>query len=718
MTKAYNTMIERTDDGDIAVLSINLPDRSMNVFTDGLVEALRAAIDDAAEDAGVTGIVITSGKDNGFVAGADLNTVLRWCDSDLPAPELLAEISKLGDTFRAVETCGKPVAAACNGLALGGGLELALACHYRVVTNNAKYGLPEVTLGLLPGAGGTQRALRLMGIQAALPFLTQGRPMSGEKAVAAGLAHEAVAQTDVLKTAIAALRDGKVSADVAWDQKGYKIPGGDAYARGNAMALTAGSALSNVATKGNNTAPLAILRCVHDGSRLPFDKAQKIEQKYFVDLLRKAPAQNIVRTMFVTRQAADKLKRRPEGPAKSSMKRIGVLGTGIMGAGIAEVSAAAGIDVVLVDRDAEIAQASRDKIGAGLTKQIARGRITEAKRDKIMSHLYVGDGIEAFAGCEMVIEAILENMDIKHDAIRKVEAVLSDDAIFATNTSALPIDELAEASVRPQNFIGLHYFSPVPKMALVEVIKGSATSDETLARSMDYLSQTRKTPVIVNDAYGFYTTRCVEAYIREGFRLLQDGYDPAIIEKAGEALGMPVGPLCLSDEIGNDTCSHLSEFFAEREQHDVGKDRAASNEIIFRVAKDGRFGRKAGKGFYVYVEDGSKHLDRHYLAAFGDATHLDAEAARERLLMAQLVEAARCWDDGVVEDASEADLAACLGWAFPAYLGGPMAAIEQIGGQTFAEICARLVADCGARFQLPTAFAEAGLDARYYGTAA
>lgn len=714
MTKNYKNMITREDQENIAILRIDVADYSMNVFAPGLIEAISKAADTVIADDAVTGVIITSGKDNAFLAGADLNMVAKWGDPSLSDQDVFNEIAVLGDTFRKIETSGKPFVAACNGLALGGGLELTLGCHYRVFTEDAKYGLPEVTLGLLPGAGGTQRVMRLLGIQRAMPFLLKGRPVDGAKAVEMGLAHQAVPQADVLNVAIKALREGKVSTDIAWDEKRYKLPGGDAYAPLNALAFTGANAQTLVATKGNNLAPLAILRCLHDGSRLPFDKAQKVEQKHFTKLLRSQSAQNIVRTMFVTKQAADKLKHRPQGPTKTAMSRIGMLGAGIMGSGIAEISAAAGITVILVDRSKEIVEGSVAKIAAGLDKQIALGRLTDAKRDKILSHIHVGEDIKEFAGCEMVIEAILENMDIKHEAIKQVEAVLDDNAIFASNTSALPIDELAVASVRPQNFIGLHYFSPVPKMALVEVINGKETSDDTLARALDYLAQTRKTPVIVNDGYGFYTTRCVDAYLREGLHLLLDGFDPAVVERAGESLGMPVGPLCLFDEVGADTIQHISHFFASRETGAVGEDRARSNEILDAVVKDGRTGRKGGKGFYTYGTEGSKALDLSYLNTLVPTKKTDLEAAKERLLYAQLVEAARCWDDGITEDASEADLAACLGWAFPAYLGGPMAVIGQIGGQVFAQRCEEFVTQTGARFTLPESFAKADANAQYY----
>lgn len=713
MTKTYSDMIERVDDDGIAILSIDLKDRSMNVLDSGVIDAIAAATGEAIADPAVTGIVITSGKDNGFLAGADLTVVSAWGDPSCDLATVRAEVAKLGRTFRMIETCGKPVVAACNGLALGGGLELALACHYRVVTRHAKYGLPEITLGLLPGAGGTQRVMRLTGIQAALPILLQGRPMSGLEAVDAGLAHEAVDRGQVVLAALAALRENRVKAVAPWDEKGFKLPGGDAYAPANAQAMTVASTLSHVTTKGNNTAPLAILRCLHDGSRLPFDKAQLVEQKYFVDLLRKPAARNIVRTMFITKQGADKLKRRPAGPAKHTTKRMGVLGSGIMGSGIAEVSAAAGIEVVLVDRSADIAEASRAKITQGLDRQVGQGRLSQDRRDAILSFIHVGSGVEAFAGCELVIEAIVEEITVKQDAIRKVEAVLGKDAILATNTSALPIDELAAASIRPQNFIGLHYFSPVPKMALVEVISGTDTSEQALARSLDYLAQTRKTPVVVNDGYGFYTTRCVDAYLREGIHLLLDGFDPIIIERAGEALGMPVGPLCLSDEVGNDTAQHISHFFESRESGPVGADRARSNRVLDQLIAAGRTGRKGGKGFYAYSADGSKAMDREYLSQLTEGKRKDLAAAQNRLLITQLVEAARCWDAGVIEDAAEADLAACLGWAFPTHLGGPMAAIEQIGAVNFANRCQELAAEAGARFTLPESFAQAQADVRY-----
>lgn len=696
--------------GSTAILTINMADRAMNVLNDASMAALDSAVAAAATDADVTGIIITSGKPS-FVAGADLNVMAGFSARNAPAQTVLDWVAGLNAVFRRIETCGKPVVGAATGTALGGGLELLLACHYRIAAEGpkARFGLPEVGLGLLPGLGGTQRLPRLTGIIAALPLLLDGRPMEAEAALKIGLLNEIMPEDRLIETAVSALREGHVPHQQPWDIKGFRLPGGSAMSPAVAATFVATNARINAARKDGIEAPLAILSSVFEGAGLPFDKALAIENRHFVRLVQGDSAQNMIRTGFFARQAADKLSRRPSGVAPRPMKRIGVLGVGLMGSGIAQVSAEAGYQVVLVDREPAIAAAARDRIAKGLEAEVAKGRRSDSSMTEILSRIRAGQDHTDFADCDLVVEAVLEDIEVKRAAIRKVEAVLPAHAIFATNTSALPIASLASASLRPQNLIGLHFFSPVPKMALVEVIRGADTTDETLALSLDYVKAIRKTPIVVNDGYGFYTTRCVDAYVREGLHLVADGIDPVLIDRAGESIGMPVGPLTLLDEVGIDVMDHIARFFRENEQGDWADDRHAVNGLLVRMVADKRFGRKSGAGLYAYDAEG-KHLDLSYIRnlvskPLSDATTFDE--IRARLLYAQLIEALRCREDGVITDDAEADLGAVLGWAFPIQKGGPLQAIADIGAEVFAETCGELTARHGARFSLLRAGAAA-----------
>lgn len=702
----------------IAVLTIDMPERSMNVLTPALAAELRTAFDAAIGDAGVDGIVLTSGKAS-FIAGADLAQMAGFAVPGVDAPEALARIALYGDLFRHIETAGKPVVGAAPGLALGGGLELLLATHYRVLADHPalKLGLPEVKLGLLPGAGGTQRLPRLIGIGASLPLLVDGRELNAAAALKAGLVHAVVAPDQLIAAARQALLDGKVDPVAPWDVKGYRLPGGEAHAPANANLLVAANASTHARTGANYPAPLAILRCIYEGSKLPIDTALRLEQKLFVTLVQGSAAQNLMRTLFFARQSADKLARRPAGVAPSRVRRLGVLGAGLMGSGIAQVSAQAGIEVVLLDRSQEIAEAGVANLAAALQSEVDKGRMAAQDRAALLARIVATGSYAALDGCDLVIEAVAEDAGIKRQVTALSEAVLHGGAIFATNTSALPIDELAQGSKRPANFIGLHFFSPVPRMALVEVIVGAQTSQETLARSLDYIRQIRKTPIVVKDGYGFYTTRCVDAYIREGVRLLADGVDPVRIEKAGVALGMPVGPLALADEVGLDVLQHIAHFFRSQEQGAVAADRHERvNPLIDALVEAQRFGRKRGAGFYTYPVGEAKRLDLAWLAdcallqrtAAGAASPVSTQAnIEERLLYGQLLEAARCWADEVIADAGEMDLGAVLGWAFPSYLGGPASALDLIGLERFVARCGELVAALGARFTPPARLAEA-----------
>ena len=705
-------MITIQIEGPVGHLVIDMPGRSMNVLTPELAEALDQALTEVLAVGALQGIVISSGKSS-FIAGADLAQMSDFVKPGVGQEDAMTMIGRYNQVFRRIETCGKPVVAAASGTALGGGLELMLACHYRIAADEpkAQFGTPEVGLGLLPGIGGTQRLPRLVGIAASLPVLTQGAPMNARAALKLGLLNEVVPADQLRQAATQAVLDGRAKAVAPWDVKGFKLPGGDAYAPANANAMVAGNASLHAATKGNYPAPYAILRAVYEGSKLPIEKALKLEQQLFVTLVQGEVAQNMIRTLFFAKQAADKLARRPTAIAKTRVAKLGILGAGFMGAGIAQVSAAAGIAVVLLDRDLATAERGRDGIAKALAADVEKGRLSEPARAQLLARITVAEDHVAFGDCDLVIEAVLEDFAIKDRVTRAAEAAMMPNAVFASNTSALPIDDLVRSSVRPHNFIGLHFFSPVARMALVEVIVGRATSDETLARALDYIQQIRKTPIVVRDGYGFYTTRCVEAYIREGARLLADGVNPVLIENAGMALGMPVGPLTLADEVGIDVLHHIVEFFRTRERGAWADDKhGAGNQIIELLYAAKRLGRKAGHGFNAYPTGQPRRLDvGPELGATRAAAQPEVAAVKERLLYAQLVEAARCWADGIIDDAREADLGAHLGWAFPSYLGGPLAVIDNVGAAAFVYRCDELVSLYGARFEVPQTLRDAAL---------
>lgn len=693
-------MIQTSLADGVLTLSIDMPGRSMNVLNAGLLHALEEAFACAFTDPGVRGIVLTSGKP-AFAAGADLDEITELASRRVAEVDARERIAAYGRLFRRIETAGKLVIGATPGTALGGGLELLLATHYRIAGDDpaARYGLPEVGLGLLPGAGGTQRLPRLAGVARSLPLLLEGSPVDAQAMRELGVFDEVVPVECLLKAAHSAITSGRAEA-VCRERSCRSL------VREEDVAGLVRDWRERVLerTRGLQPAPLAILDVVERGIGLPLDEALALELDAFMTLLRGTVSRNMLRTRFTARQAADRLSARPRGIESSRVRRLGVIGAGFMGTGIAQVSALAGMEVVLVDRDSDIAHASRDGIARTLQAEVDRGRVAPGVRDAALSRIVAGNGADSFAGCDMVIEAVAEDVGVKTDVIRCVESVLGEDALFATNTSALPIDELAQASVRPWNFIGLHFFSPVPRMALVEVVMGSGTSERTLARALDYVRQIRKTPVVVRDGYGFYTTRCVDAYYREGIRMLAEGVDPERIERAGVDLGMPVGPLALADEVGIDVIHHIAQFFRGREQGDWADDRHGKpNALIDVLVAQGRHGRKRGAGFYAYPQGGPKRLDQEFLAGLAPRASVQPDDAtlRERLLYAQLLEAARCWAEGVIDDADGIDLGAHLGWAFPVHLGGPAAMIDDIGWPDFVAHLDSLAVALGPRFAAP-----------------
>ncbi len=696
--------IETGADG-VAILTLNNADESMNVVSDDWLGEMNDAIAQLREDTAVTGVVITSGK-KAFMAGADLNLMVA-AYSRLSKHEAYEFSQKATAMHRALETMGKPVVCAMNGLALGGGFELALACHYRVLADDPKavVGLPEVNVGLLPGSGGTQRLARMIGVQAALDLLLTGRSLAPAEALKAKIVDELAPAGDVVSAAKAWLATGP-SPVRKWDVKGYAAPEQRMMIIPE-VSLGFSVAVAQVADKAGYNMPSApaILSAVFEGIQLPMDKALSVESKYFAKLLTDPVARNIIRTTFISKQAAEKGARRPEGFAKSTVTKVGVLGAGMMGAGIALVSAQAGMDVILIDRDTASAEKGKDYSRKVWGKLADKGKLAPDAVEAMLARITPTDDFSRLEGCQLIIEAVFEDIGIKAETIRKAEAVIPADAVYATNTSTLPITELAKASARPGQFIGLHFFSPVDRMGLVEVIMGKETSPETLAKSLDYVAQLRKTPIVVNDSRGFYTSRVFQMLINEGTAMLADGVEPARIENAAKAAGFPVGPLALLDEVTMDLPIKIVEQAIEQEGASYLP--PAGMPVMYKMRDLGRTSRKAGAGFYEYPEGASKHLWKGLAEHFPAAAEQPEQAElKTRILFAQAIETARCLEEGVLETAQDGDLGAVFGWGFPAWTGGTLSYIDTIGIAEFVREADRLAQQYGPRFA-PSAWLRA-----------
>ena len=682
-----------TDADGIAVITLDHATESMNLVSPEWIAEFAAAIDQLGADAKVKGIVVASGKP-AFMAGADLKVLMRGFNRT----EAL-EFSRLPQAMhRRLETCGKPVVAAINGTALGGGYELALACHRRIIVDDRKavVGLPEVNVGLLPGSGGTQRLARLVGVQRALDLLLSGRSLDPKAALQAGLVDEVVPKDNLLEAAKAWLRTSPDPVR-AWDKKGYAPPEAGGLLNSQlAQLFSMQPAAVAAKTFHNYPAPAAIMSAVFEGIQLPIDKALAIESKYFAKLLSAPEARNIIRTTFINKRRAERLVSRPPGIAKASFSKVAVLGSGMMGSGIAFVSAMAGSDVVLLDRSMEEAERGKAYSAKLLAREVERGRRTQADVDALLARITPTTDYAALAGASLAIEAVFEDTAIKADVTRKAQAVLGSQVIFASNTSTLPITALAEASARPDGYIGLHFFSPVDRMALVEVILGRKTSSETLAHALDFVGHLRKTPIVVRDSRGFYTSRVFQTFIHEGMAMLAEGFAPALIENVARFAGMPVGPLALTDEV---TLELPMKIIKQAEAEDKSYVRPCGYETLRKMLATGRAGRKAGGGFYEYPKDEPKRLWAGLSTMFPMKSEQPAVAdLRKRILYIQALETARCLEEGVLTDPADGDLGAVLGWNFPSYTGGTLSLIDTVGTAAFVAECDRLAQRYGSRF--------------------
>jgi len=699
------------DADGIALITWDMAGRSMNVIDAGVIEELGSLVDKVTADAGIKGAVITSGKE-AFCGGADLTMLegmgavfadlVRTKGEEVAAAFVFEESRRLSLLYRRLETSGKPWVCALNGTAMGGGFELALACHYRVAADNPKtrLGLPEIKIGLFPGAGGTQRVARMLQPADALQFLLKGDQLKVDRAKAMKLIDAVVPQNELMKAAKDWIKAGG-KAKAPWDTEGFRLPGGPVYSKAGMMTFPAANAIYRRETYDNYPAARAILQVVYEGLQLQMDTALRVESRWFAKILRSHEAAAMIRSLFVSMQELNKGARRPPDEPPTRLKKIGVVGAGFMGAGIAQVSAGAGLDVVLIDRDQETADRGKAGLHKALSDRVMKGRMKGAERDELLVRISPTADYNALRDCDLVIEAVFEDRKVKSDVIAKIQAVIADNAIFASNTSTLPITSLASEFKEPERFIGIHFFSPVDRMMLVEIILGKKTGNRALAAALDYVRAIRKTPIVVNDSRGFYTSRVVGTYIREGHLMLSEGIPAAMIENVGRMAGMPVGPLSLNDEVAVD----LAWKILKATEADLGPkavDPRQKKLLEEMVEKRGRFGRKNSKGFYDYPANGPKKLWPDIVELqpkkLLDPEKIHIGEMKLRLLGIQALETARCFEEKVLTDVREADVGSILGFGFAPFTGGTLSFIDGMGTKRFVELCRKLEKKYGLRF--------------------
>ncbi|MFY1707324.1 3-hydroxyacyl-CoA dehydrogenase NAD-binding domain-containing protein [Tritonibacter scottomollicae] len=705
------------DADGIAIITWDAVDKSMNVLTREAFGLVEEFIDRALADDAVKGVVITSGKKD-FAGGMDLNVLASireesgenaaqgLFDFTMNGHRILRKLERAGMEAK-TNKGGKPIACAINGTCAGIGTEIALACHYRSMTDNpkAKIGLPEILLGIFPGGGGTIRYSKMVGAVNAAPVLLEGKMLDPKKAKSASLVDEVAA--DPLEAARQWVLNAK-PADIVkpWDAKGYKMPGGAPYHPAGFMNYVGASAMVHGKTQGAFPAAKALLSAVYEGALVDFDTALRIEARWFTHVLMNPSSSAMIRSLFINKQALEKGAVRPKGIDDQTVKKIGVLGAGMMGAGIALVSAQAGMEVVLIDRDQEAADKGKAYAANYMDQGIKRGKATAEKKEALLGQITATPDLEHLKGCDLIIEAVFEDPSVKAEMTKKVEAIIPEDCIFASNTSTLPITSLAEASVRPEQFIGIHFFSPVEKMFLVEIIKGAKTGDRAVAKALDYVRQIRKTPIVVNDARFFYCNRCIIPYLNEGLRMITEGVSPVLIDNAARQLGFPVGPVQLTDETSVDLGAKIAR--ATKAAMGDAYPESPADDLIFWMEDQGRLGRKANAGFFDYDEKGKRV---EYWTGLADkypqaAEQPDLIEVQERLMFAQVLEAVRALEENVLMDIREGDVGAILAWGFAPWSGGPLSWLDIIGTPYAAERCDQLAEAYGDRFACPPLLRE------------
>ncbi|MHA3893370.1 3-hydroxyacyl-CoA dehydrogenase NAD-binding domain-containing protein [Acinetobacter sp. GXMZU3951] len=686
---------------NIVILTLNSSGQSANTMNAEFRDSLDEVSQKLTAETELTGVIFRSAKKT-FFAGGDLDELIQVQPEH--ATDFFNMVEKLKANLRRIETLGVPVVAALNGTALGGGWELALGCHYRIAINDPKtqFGLPEVTLGLLPGGGGIVRMVRLLGLQNAFPFLMEGKPFGVEKAKSLGLVHETAAnEQELMDKAIAWIKAHPQSAQ-PFDVKGYKIPGGDPKTPAVAQMLAIAPAILRDKTKGCYPAPEAIMAAAVEGAQVDVDTALRIESRYFTELTIGQISKNMIGTFWHGLNAIKSGASRPADVAKWQAKKVGILGAGMMGAGIAYSTAIKGIPVVLKDVSIENAEKGKAYSQKLLDKRVAQGRLSTEKRDQILSLITATADATDLQGCDLIIEAVFENQELKAKVTQEAEPYLAEGGIFASNTSTLPITGLATASKDAKNFIGLHFFSPVDKMQLVEIIKGQKTSAETLAKAYDFVQQISKTPIVVNDSRGFFTSRVFGTFIQEGMRLLAEGVHPAKIEMAALKAGMPIGPLAIQDEVSLTLSEHVANESRKALQAE-GKDlpKTPADDVVQTMIHElNRKGKAAGAGFYEYPENGKKYL-WDGLSRWSKEHTISEKEMIDRFLFVQALDTLRCYEEGVLESVIDANVGSIFGIGYAPWTGGAIQFLNQNGVQQSLQRAEQLAAQYGERFNPP-----------------
>ena len=699
------------DSNNILTLTIDMPGQSANTMNADFRQALTETVSKVEKDAEkISGIIVTSGKDT-FFAGGDLKELIKVTRDD--ADEFFRMITELKGQMRKLETLGKPIVAAINGTALGGGYELCLACHHRIALDDdrIRIGLPEVTLGLLPGGGACVRLPRLLGLEKAFPYLMEGKQIAPKKALQEGMVDELASSREELLQKARDWIQANPRSQQPWDQKGFKIPGGSPQSPAVAQRLAIAPAMLKEKTKGCYPAPERIMAAAVEGASVDVDNADRIEARYFTEIVCGQVAKNMVGTFWFGLNAIKAGGSRPKAPERSKVSKVGILGAGMMGAGIAYVTANRGVEVVLKDVSKENAEKGKSYSDKILSKKISRGRLDEAGKQAVLDRIKATDSAEDLAGCDLIIEAVFEDSDLKAKVTQEAEPHLIEGGVFASNTSTIPITQLAEASSKPENFIGLHFFSPVDKMPLVEIIKGEKTSDETLAKAFDYVMQISKTPIVVNDSRGFFTSRVFGTFVNEGITLLSEGYHPSSVENAALLAGMPVGPLAICDEVSLTLTQHIRNQSKKDTEAAGGTWKAHPAEAVIDAMVDehGRKGKAAGAGFYEYPENGKKYLWPTLETLYVDqdkARNADLTLLKERMLFIQAIETVRCLEENVLMEVRDANIGSIFGIGFAAWSGGALQYINQYGLRAFTERADELAKAYGERYEPPKLLRE------------
>jgi 3-hydroxyacyl-CoA dehydrogenase / enoyl-CoA hydratase / 3-hydroxybutyryl-CoA epimerase len=723
----YENFRVETDADGIALVTWDMPGRSLNVFTAKVMAELEAIIEEVAADAAIKGAIIHSGKKD-LSGGADITMIHGLLsefrqrekrDQKAATAELLHESARMSRLWRRLETCGKPFVVCVQGVCMGGATELALAAHGRVMADDkaTRMALPEVKIGIFPGAGGTQRVMRMADAQAGLEYLLKGSGADAKKAKAMKLVDEVVPREKLVETAKAMLKNGLKSVK-PWDVKGWKPEGAArVFSPAGFQLWPAANAIYRKETYDNYPGARAIMQSVFEGLQLPMDQALMVESRYFAHVMQTKEAAAMIRSLFVSLQELNKGARRPPAESQRTIKKLGVLGAGFMGAGIAYVSAMAGMDVALLDRDMPSAEKGKAHSDSLSDKAVKRGAMSTEEKAALLSRIKPTTDYADLVGADLVIEAVFEERGVKAEATKNAASHLSSDAIFASNTSTLPITSLAETYRDPEKFIGIHFFSPVDRMMLVEIIMGKKTGDAALATALDYVRQIRKTPIVVNDSRGFYANRCVMAYLLEGHVMLSEGVPAAMIENCARAAGMPVGPLSLTDEIGIDLAWKILQATKKDAGTEILIDPRQEALLEELVVKRERFGRKNSKGFYDYSgREKSLWPGLVEIATPKAGDDFDANELKARFLVTQALEAARTVEEGVITDPREADVGSILGFGFAPFTGGTLSYIDGMGEKAFVSLAEQLAEKLGDRFRPNALLKEmAAKDETFYG---